>query len=234
MTGPKPPAASKLAEICAMKAPLSAKLAAYAEDLRRRGSPFAGEYDTIVARLRSGEVGADAPKAGEDMPSFLLPDTSGRMMSLEELRAGGPVVISFNRGHWCPFCKIELTSLAAAEAELAGVAAKVVSIMPDRQSFVQPLAAELDGKVTIFSDIDNDYAISLGLAMWVGDRARALMEGIGWHLDQFQGNDTWLLPLPATFVVDKDGLILARFVDADFRERMEIEEVLAALQRAKR
>lgn len=217
-----------------MKGPLSAKLAAYAEDLRRRASPFLGEYDAIVARLRSGEAGAEAPKAGEEMPSFLLPDAAGRMTSLEELRADGPVVISFNRGHWCPFCKIELTSLAQAESELSGLSAKIVSIMPDRQSFIRPLAEQLDGKIKILSDIDNDYAISLGLAMWVGDKARALMEGIGWHLDQFQGNDAWFLPLPATFVVDRNGLIVARFVDPDFRERMEIEDILAALQCAKR
>jgi peroxiredoxin len=144
------------------------------------------------------------------------------------------VVVSFNRGHWCPFCKIELTSLAAAETELAGLAAKIVSIMPDRQSYLRPLAAELEGQITILSDIDNDYAISLGLAMWVGDQARALMEGIGWQLDAFQGNNTWFLPLPATFVVGRDGQILARFVDADFRERMEIEDVLAAVRRASR
>jgi peroxiredoxin len=58
------------------------------------------------------------------------------------------------------------------------------------------------------------------------------MEGIGWQLDQFQGNDTWFLPLPATFVVGRNGVILARFVDADFRERMEIADILAALRHA--
>lgn len=224
------PVKDRLAVICAMKAPLGAKLAAYADDLRERGSPFADEYDRIVARLRSGKVGANAPKAGEEMPSFLLPDASGRMVSLDELRAEGPVVVSFNRGHWCPFCKIELTSLAEADGKLEGLGAKVVSIMPDRQSFAGQLAAQLKGRITILSDIDNGYATSLGLVMWVGDAARALMTGIGWQLDQFQGNDAWFLPLPATFVVGKDGLILARFVDPNFRERMEIEDILEALR----
>jgi hypothetical protein len=79
------PLRDRLAAICAMKAPLSAKLAAYADALRERGSPFADEYDRIVARLRSGKAGADAPKAGEEMPPFLLPDASGRMVSLKEI-----------------------------------------------------------------------------------------------------------------------------------------------------
>ena len=216
--------------ICAMEAPLAAKLAAYSNALRERNSPFVDAYDRIVMRLRSGEAGATAPKIGEAMPPFMLPDGDGCMVGLDELVGEGPLVVSFNRGHWCPFCKIELRSLAGAARELAKLDARVVSIMPDRQSFIGPLARELRGKVSFLSDIDNAYALSLGLAMWVGEPVRALMSGIGWRLDAFQGNDAWLLPLPATFVVGSDGVILARFVDANFRERMEIADILEALR----
>jgi peroxiredoxin len=160
----------------------------------------------------------------------MLPDGDGRIVGLDELVGEGPLVVSFNRGHWCPFCKIELSSLAGAAQELAKLDAKVVSIMPDRQSFIGPLAGELRGKVSFLSDIDNAYALSLGLAMWVGEPLRALMSGSGWRLDAFQGNDAWLLPLPATFVVGPNGVILARFVDANFRERMEIADILKALR----
>jgi peroxiredoxin len=223
-----------LSAICAMEAPLAAKLAAYSDALRERNSPFVDAYDGIVARLRSGEAGAAAPKVGEPMPPFMLPDGDGRMVGLDELVGEGPLVLSFNRGHWCPFCKIELRSLAGAAQELAKLDANVVSIMPDRQSFIGPLAGELGGKVSFLSDIDNAYAVSLGLAMWVGEPARALMSGNGWQLDAFQGNDAWLVPLPATFVVGSDGVIVARFVDADFRERMEIADILMALRSAHR
>jgi peroxiredoxin len=212
-----------------MEGPLGAKLAAYADALRERNSPFVDTYDRIVARLRSGEAGTTAPQPGETMPPFMLPDGEGRMVRLDELIAEGPLVVSFNRGHWCPFCKIELSSLAGAAQEMTRLGANVVSIMPDRQSFIGPLAGKLRGKISFLSDIDNAYALSLGLAMWVGEPARILMSGIGWHLDAFQGNDAWLLPLPATFVVGTDGVILARFVDADFRERMEIADILEAL-----
>jgi peroxiredoxin len=224
------PLSEVLSAICAMDAPLGAKLAAYSNALRERNSPFVDAYDSIVARLRSGEAGATAPKVGAVIPPFVLPDGDGRMVGLNELVAEGPLVVSFNRGHWCPFCKIELSSLAGAAQELAKLDAKVVSIMPDRQSFIGSLAGELRGKVSFLSDIDNAYALSLGLAMWVGEPVRALMSGIGWRLDAFQGNDAWFLPLPATFVVGPDGVILARFVDANFRERMEIADILKALR----
>jgi peroxiredoxin len=220
-----------LAAIFAMDAPLGTRLAAYADAMRELRSPFADEYDRIVARLRSGEAGAAAPKAGEELPPFMLPDADGRMVSLEELRAQGPVVVSFNRGHWCPFCRIELRSLAEAERELGALGARIVSIMPDRQSFIGQLAADLQGKVTILSDIDNGYALSLGLAIWVGDTARELMSGREQlRIDLFQGNDAWFLPLPATFVVGRNGIIRARFVDPNFRERMEIADILGALR----
>jgi len=222
------PLSEVLWAICAVDAPLAAKLAAYSDALRERNSPFVDAYDRIVMRLRSGEAG------GEAMPPFMLPDGDGCMVGLDELVGEGPLVVSFNRGHWCPFCKIELSSLAGAAQELAKLDAKVVSIMPDRQSFVGPLAGELRGKVSFLSDIDNAYALSLGLAMWVGEPVRALMSGIGWRLDAFQGNDAWLLPLPATFVVGSDGVILARFVDANFRERMEIADILEALRSFRR
>jgi peroxiredoxin len=187
-----PPLPEVLSTICAAEAPLAAKLAAYSHALRERNSPFVDAYDRIVARLHAGEAGAAAPKVGEAMPPFMLPDGDGRMVGLDELVGGGALVVSFNRGHWCPFCKIELSSLAGAATELAKLGAKVVSIMPDRQSFIGPLAGELSGKASFLSDIDNAYALSLGLAMWVGEPARALMSGNGWRLDAFQGNDAWL------------------------------------------
>ena len=99
--------------ICAMEAPLAAKLAAYSNALRERNSPFVDAYDRIVMRLRSGEAGATAPKVGEAMPPFMLPDGDGCMVGLDDLVGEGPLVVSFNRGHWCPFCKIELSCRVA-------------------------------------------------------------------------------------------------------------------------
>jgi peroxiredoxin len=222
--------AEALAKICMMDAPLGRRLAAYADAMRDLQSPFADEYDRVVARLKSGKVGAGSPRVGEAMPPFLLPSANGRMVALDKLSQRGPVVVSFNRGHWCPFCKIELRALAGAEREYTELGANVVSIIPDRQPFSGSLAADLSDKILILSDIDNGYALSLGLAMWVGDPLRELMRGNGLRLDEYQGNEAWLLPLPATFVVSVDGRVVARFVDANFRKRMETDAILRALR----
>ena len=121
-------------EICMMDGPLNARLAAYAAKLRELNFPFAEAYDDLVARLYAGEVGSEAPKAGEMMPPFILPSRDGAAVSLEELIADGPLVISFNRGHWCPFCKIYLRGIASFHEKLSRHGAHVVSIMPDRQN----------------------------------------------------------------------------------------------------
>jgi peroxiredoxin len=82
----------------------------------------------------------------------------------------------------------------------------------------------------VLSDIDNGYALSLGLAIWLGEEVRQLDLENGLHLEKYNGNDTWFLPIPATFVVGKDGRIIDRYVDPDFRSRMEIAGIEAALR----
>ncbi|MFT3732120.1 MAG: peroxiredoxin-like family protein [Hyphomicrobium sp.] len=221
--------AEAFSDICLMDAPLNTRLAAYASKLRELNFPFSEAYDDLVARLYAGEVGHDAPSVGTLMPSFMLPSRSGALVSLEDLVANGPLVISFNRGHWCPFCKIELSAISEYHSEIERAGAYAVSIMPDRQSLLGDLRAMTRDAILILTDIDNGYALSLGLAMWVGENLKSLMRGRGYHLDAFQGNDGWFLPLPATFVVGRDSTVLARFVDPDFRKRMEIDEILAAL-----
>jgi peroxiredoxin len=218
-------------EICMMDGPLNARLAAYAAKLRELNFPFAEAYDVLVARLYAGEVGNEAPRVGEMMPPFILPSRDGAAVSLEELIANGPLVISFNRGHWCPFCKIYLRAIADFHRQISSHSARVVSIMPDRQQFLDEARASTGGGLDILTDVDNGYALSLGLVMWLGDTLKELMKGRGYHLDAYHGSDGWFVPLPATFVVDRNQRIVGRFVDPDFRKRVEIDDIVAVLKK---
>jgi peroxiredoxin len=217
-------------EICASDAPLNERLAAYAEKLRELNFPFAEAYDTMVSRVLAGEVGHMAPAVGETMPDFMLPGRAGKLVTLDEVTLRGPAVISFNRGHWCSFCKIELKTLVEHHGEITAAGGEMVSIIPDRQQFVEPLRSLILDKFEILTDIDNGYALSLGLVMWIGEHLKTLMKGRGYHLETYHGTDGWFVPVPATFVVGRDKSVLARFVDPDFRRRMEIDEILAALR----
>lgn len=218
-------------QICALEAPLHERMAAFSEAVREFGLPFAEAYDDLVARIRSGEAGSTAPEPGEPMPEFLLPDTSGRLVDLGGLIAEGPAVVSFNRGHWCEYCTIELKALHQGLNEIAAGGARVVSIMPESEAFTKKAAANTGNAFSILSDIDNGYSLTMGLAIWLGERVRALYLSHGLNLERFQNSANWFVPIPATFVVGRDGIIAARYVDPDFRTRMDIEDIVAALRK---
>lgn len=222
--------AEAFAEVCAMDAPLSERLAAYVRKLRDANSEFASAYDRLVERLAAGKSGHTAPKVGAVMPPFLLPSHAGGMVALGALLRSGPVVVSFNRGHWCTFCKLELRAFAESHEAIAAHGGRVVSIMPERQAYTRRANAEQATAVTVLTDIDNGYALSLGLVIWVGPEVQAIMSDRGACLPELQGNDGWLLPTPATFVVGRDGRIAARFVDPDFRRRQDMEQIVAVLK----
>jgi len=215
-----------------MDASLAERLQAFADAVRRLGPNFQDAVDDLVARLKEHEVGETAPKPGEKMPSFVLPDERGQLVSLEKLLEEGPVAVTFHRGHWCPYCRINTRALAEAQGQIAAEGGRVAAIMPDREHFTAGLKAESDAPFPILTDFDNGYALSLNLAFWVGEEMQDLMSSAGWDVSRSQGSNTWLLPVPATFVVGTDGEVKARFVDPDYRKRMTIEDLLSALRRA--
>jgi len=205
------------------------QLRTFAETTRRERPEFAAAVDRLVERLRRYGAGESAPQIGEPMPPFVLPYNTSQIVSLEELLDRGPAAVTFHRGHWCPYCRININALAQAHKEIAIDEGQIVAIMPDRQKFVAELKTQSNVPFPILTDMDNGYALSLNLAIWVGQEVQKMMEGFR-DLPTFQGNSSWMLPIPATFVVGRDGLIRARFIDPDYRKRMMIADMIAALQ----
>jgi peroxiredoxin len=213
-----------------MDAPLGVRLQTLADKVRELSPAFADVIERLVARLADNGVGVTAPRPGELMPPFLLPDEAGRLVSLSGLLEKGPLVVSFNRGHWCPYCRLHVDALARAEVEISSFGAQIIAISPETSAWAAELKAYAKAPFHILSDIDGGYALELNLLFWVGDEAQRAMAAGGIDLVQFQGNDTWTLPIPATFVVGADGVVLARFVDPDYRRRMEVEDLLDTLR----
>ena len=209
---------------------MNERLDIFADATRALHPTSAAIVDRLVARLKEHNAGEDAPKPGDEMPSFVLPDENGKLVSLKSLLVSGPAVVTFHRGHWCPYCRISINTLAKAQARIEALSARMVAIVPDRQQFAAEMRQDSNVKFPILSDIDNGYAMSLNLAIWVGSEMEEFMTKIGRTLPQYQGNDSWMLPIPATFVVGRDGRIKARFVDPDYRKRMAIDELIAALK----
>jgi len=213
--------------------PLEQRLTSYSNAIREFHPAYAQAVDDLVERLNKNKAGESTPRPGETMPSFTLPDEAGRLVSLEELTDAGPVAVMFHRGHWCPWCRLSHDALARARAEIGAAGGAVVAITPERQQFATAFKADTHSPFPVLSDMDNGYALLLGLAIWIGPDLTNLLTDLGRTLPDYQGNDAWMLPIPAAFVVGRDGVVRYRFLDPDFRRRAAIEQVVAALRDAR-
>jgi peroxiredoxin len=213
-----------------MEGTLSEQLGAYAAAGREFFPAYSEAVDRLIARLRENGGGENAPRPGEVMPPFMLPDETGRLINLEALIAEGPVVVMFYRGHWCPYCRLNVSAVIQAQDQIKTLGAQIVAIMPETQKYAEQFRSESGVPFPVLSDLDNGYALSLNLAIWLGTEIQQLLAYL--NLSEFHGNDGWVLPIPATFVVGRDGLVKARFVDPDFRKRMEIDDLIAAVRSA--
>ena len=208
---------------------LGEQLDAASRSVKQRRPDAADAIDRMVVRLKESGAGAQAPQVGDPMPPFHLPDEHGHIVGLDDLLKRGPVAVTFHRGHWCPFCRISINALVRAHEQVSAEGGQIVAVMPERQQFVSDLRSTSKAPFLVLTDMDNGYAMSLGLAIWVGDEMQNIIAERH-DLARYQGNDTWVLPIPATFVVGQDGRIKARFVDPDYRKRMAIEDLQAAMR----
>ncbi|MCK5748426.1 MAG: AhpC/TSA family protein [Oricola sp.] len=215
----------------ALDAPLHQRLKVIADEVRALSTVFADAVDVFVHRLQKAEAGAQAPAVGDPMPDFVLPDQNGRLLSLNELLKSGPVIVAFLRGHWCPYCQTTAVALAEIAEAAKACGAGIVAITPENRKYAQRLANDSYNRFPILTDVDNGYALALNLAIWVDDDMARLILSAGWDVPSYKTNDDWLLPIPATFVIDKSGLVAARYVNADYRTRMEVGDILSALKR---
>jgi len=206
------------------------RLNAFSESVRHLRPDFTDTVDRFVQRLREHGAGDSAPRPRELMPPFILPDENGRMVGLAELIERGPAVVTFHRGHWCPYCRISINTLARAQSRMDALGARMVAIVPEKAPFAAEMKFDSNVRFPILSDMDNGYAMSLNLAIWIGGEMRDMMVGLGRDLPRYQGSDSWMLPIPATFVVGQDGCIKARFLDPDYRRRAAVEDLIAALR----
>lgn len=219
-------------EAAARPISLGERLALVANRVRELSNVYADAVDSFVSRLERAGAGANAPQVGDLMPNFMMPDQDGRMVALDQLVRGGPTVLVFHRGHWCPYCRLAMAGMAEIQASIAPKA--LVAISPERQKFTTMLRSEAGAEFPFLSDIGSGYALSIGLSIWVDDAMASLIAQAGWDIPEYQGMDGWIMPVPAVFVVGADGQVIARHVDPDYRRRMELDDVLGVLERVRR
>src|SRR3954468_9857175 len=128
------------------------RLDIFASAARKLHPDDAAIVDRLVSRLREHHAGEAAPKPGDIMPPFTLPDQTGRLFGLKDLLAHGPAVVTFHRGHWCPYCRISINTLARAQSRIEARGARMVAVVPDRQSFAAEMKADSNVGFPILTD----------------------------------------------------------------------------------
>jgi peroxiredoxin len=187
-------------------------------------------YDAFVAKLRSNGAGQAAPRLGDVLPDFALPDYRGRYRTLASLVGAGPTVLSFNRGGWCPYCRAELEAWRGHAETLTGAGGRFVSIAAETGGRAEHLRELIGEGAEVLVDVDHGLALSLGLTVRCDAELQARYLACGLDLANIYGNGGWLLPVPATFVVDRERRVRFAFVDPDFRHRAEPGDVIASLR----
>lgn len=196
---------------------------------REGDSSWEEVYDSFVGGLNKVGVGRTAPGVGDRLPDFALPDARGVYVHSRNLVDAGPLVLSFNRGGWCPYCRAELGAWADAMPDLRRLGGAFVSITPEVGGRAAAMREALGLDAEVLCDIDHGVALELGLAFHLGGRLRQSYLACGLDLAAAYGSPSWFIPIPATFVVDREGIVRFAFVDPDFRRRAEPSDVLAAI-----
>ncbi|KAG0646465.1 hypothetical protein D0Z07_7515 [Hyphodiscus hymeniophilus] len=163
---------------------------------------------------------------GDTLPTFSLPNALGKEISSKDLLSNGPLLITFYRGAWCPFCEISLHSLQKHLAEFKAKGVTLVAITPELPDNALSTKEKNELQFEVLSDVGNVYATKLGLLFQQPEEMRGVLGMFGTDLKKYNGDDSFALPVPATLLVDKEGKVRNAYVEPDWTQRMETTEAL--------
>jgi peroxiredoxin len=187
-------------------------------------------YTAKIEEWRAAGLAAQALGAGAIAPGFTLPNAQGRPVGLPALLRDGPAVIAFYRGGWCPYCNIQLRAYQKILPEIAALGGRLVAISPQSPDASLDTAEKNALAFAVLSDTGNAVARRFGLVFTLPDELQDAMRANGKLLPDINGEESWELPVPATYVVAADGRIALGHVEVDYRRRLEPEAILTALR----
>jgi peroxiredoxin len=170
-------------------------------------------------------------KVGDKIPPFTLPNATGEMISSETLLAHGPLVIDFYRGGWCPYCNLELKALQDALADIEEQGAQLVAISPNIPDESLNSIEKHALVYEVLSDIKNNVARQFGLVYVLDERLQGIYKEFGIDIPAMNNDESYEIPIPATYVIDKEGIVVSAFAEADYTKREEPSKVIETLKK---
>ncbi|WP_319419765.1 peroxiredoxin-like family protein [Pleurocapsa sp. FMAR1] len=181
--------------------------------------------------LINTKIAEQSLSKGQKVPNFSLPNAVSKEITLDSLLAKGALVITFYRGGWCPYCNLELRALEQALPEIEARGATLVAISPETPD--NSLTTQEKNKLSfeVLSDRGNLLAKQFGLVFTLPESLRPIYDNFGIDISAYNGDSTFELPLPATYVVAADGTVVYSFAHADYTQRLNPTEIITVLDR---
>jgi peroxiredoxin len=195
--------------------------------------PLETDIETRFAEHRTRLAAMSFPRAlgvGDRAVDFELPNAQGRQVRLADQLERGPVVLTFYRGAWCPFCNLQLRSLQQDLPEIEALRASLLAVSPQLPDGSRAMVDKHGLSFEVLSDLDSAVASAYGITFVLPPIDQALFLEVGNDLRQGNGDKRWVLPAPATFVIAADATIRHARVDPDYTSRITVDEILLALQ----
>jgi peroxiredoxin len=210
---------------------LEQELAAFkAEFSRTAPAGRAALYEAKIEELRADFALASAVSVDEAAPDFALPNAAGKSLVLKELLRSGPVILTFYRGGWCPYCNIQLRAYQSVLPQISASGARLVAISPQLPDNSLDTANKNALTFDVLSDVRNEVARSYGLVYSLPEEIRATLRSNNKALPSINGDESWELPVPATYVIARDQHVALAYIEVDYRKRLEPEALLTCLK----
>jgi len=186
-----------------------------------------------IKKLADSGIAGRALRVGQRGPDFSLPDAHGKVVALASVLATGPVVVTFYRGGWCPFCDLQLRAYQGVLGQIHDLGAELVAVSPQSPDYALSDVEKKQLTFPVLTDKGNAAARQYGLVFSLSEVMRQLQSGFGNPIPKFNGDDSWELPMPGTFVLDQAGVVRLAHVDPDYMKRLEPAAILEALRAAR-
>ena len=199
---------------------------------KQRASPeLVATLQAGVDTLAASGIVERAIKRGDIAPEFALPNANGKMVALSTMLSEGPVVLTFYRGGWCPYCNLQLRAYQRILPALREFGAQLVAVSPEPPDASLSTSEKNTLEFEVLSDVEVQVAKAYGLLFDLSDELRNAYIGMGRDLSRDNADGEWHLPVSATYVIARTGRVELAYVDPEYRNRLEPSDILAALEK---
>jgi peroxiredoxin len=211
---------------------LAEQLAEFKAGFKTRATPErVATMEQATQELRDSGIEKSALQVGQAAPGLTLPNALSKPIALASLWAQGPLIVVFYRGGWCPYCNLELRAWQALLPQLNSLGAQIVAISPQLPDNSLSTAEKNALAFEVLSDSALSAANGFGLAFEMPESLIQVYQTVGHDLPNVNGNGRWVLPVPATYLIDRQGIIQYAHIDADYRTRAEPDDIIEQIKK---